>query len=117
MTSFASRFWPRGDLSSKAAILQNHGILVATDSIEATVFFYIGLEKACQVQLMADAAAAGTGIPTVKISSEEAYITGQTNGTLKAGWFQGQPEFECIEALERTSFQAPLAKFSIKSLL
>ena len=48
----------------QAVILQNHGLLVATSSIEATVFFFISLEKCCQVQLLADAAAAGRGSST-----------------------------------------------------
>ncbi|PPQ87973.1 hypothetical protein CVT25_001052 [Psilocybe cyanescens] len=69
--------------SKKAAILQNHGILVATDSIEATVFFFIALEKACQVQLMADAAAAGKGKATVKIAPDDALNTYKKNGTLR----------------------------------
>ncbi|KAI0315560.1 class II aldolase/adducin N-terminal, partial [Amylostereum chailletii] len=42
--------------SKKAAILQNHGLLVATNTIEATVFFYISMEKCCQVQMLADGA-------------------------------------------------------------
>lgn len=84
----------------KAAILQNHGILVATDSIEATIFFFIALEKACQVQLMADAAAAGLGRATVKIDPADALNTYRTNGNLRAGWFQGLPEFQLLEARE-----------------
>ncbi|KAF8150074.1 class II aldolase/adducin domain-containing protein [Crassisporium funariophilum] len=90
--------------NKKAAILQNHGLLVATDSIEATVFFFIALEKACQVQLLADAAAAGKGRTTVKISREEAHATYTTNGSLEAGWFQGLPQFELLEAQERRSY-------------
>ncbi|KAF4615053.1 hypothetical protein D9613_002999 [Agrocybe pediades] len=87
-----------------AAILRNHGILVATDSIEATVFFFIALEKACQVQLMADAAAAGTGRKTVKIPPEDALNTYRANGSLRAGWFQGLPEFQLLEAREGKSY-------------
>jgi ribulose-5-phosphate 4-epimerase/fuculose-1-phosphate aldolase len=90
--------------SKKAAILQNHGILVATNSIEATVFFFIALEKACQVQLMADAAAAGLGKTTVKITPEDALNTYKTNGSVQAGWFQGLPEFELLEAREGKSY-------------
>ncbi|KAF9030777.1 class II aldolase/adducin domain-containing protein [Panaeolus papilionaceus] len=88
----------------KAAILQNHGILVATDSIEATVFFYIALERACQVQLLADAAAAGRGRIPITIPDEEALTTYKTNGNLKAGWFQGLPEFQLLEAREGKSY-------------
>lgn len=84
--------------------MRNHGILVATDSIEATVFFFIALEKACQVQLMADAAAAGKGRATVKIPLEDALNTYRANGSLKAGWFQGLPEFQLLEAREGISY-------------
>lgn len=78
---------------------------MATDSIEATVFFFIALEKACQVQLMADAAAAGTGSVTVKISPEEALATYKSNGYNAAGWFQGLTEFGLLEAQEGKSFE------------
>jgi len=84
----------------KAAILQNHGLLVATSSIEATVFFYIALERSCQAQLMADAAAAGRGARPVKISDEEAAYTTKANGSMRAGWFQGLTEFQYLEAQE-----------------
>ena len=78
---------------------------MATDSIEATVFFFVALEKACHVQLMADAAAARTGRSTVLIQPEEALITGRANGSLEAGWFQGLPEFELLEAREGNTFK------------
>lgn len=68
-------------------ILQNHGLLVATNTIEATVFFFTAMERACQAQLLADAAAAGRGQPTVKINSEEASVTGKRNGNMYAGYF------------------------------
>jgi len=89
----------------KAAILQNHGLLIATDSIEATVFFYIALERSCQAQLMADAAAAGRNARPVKISNEEAAYTSKANGSLRAGWFQGLTEFQILEAEEGKSYQ------------
>ncbi|KAF8902074.1 class II aldolase/adducin domain-containing protein [Gymnopilus junonius] len=92
--------------SKKAAILQNHGILVATNSIEATVFFFIALERACQVQLLADAAAAGSGRSTVKISPEDALNTYKTIGSLSAGWFQGLPEFQLLEAREGMAYES-----------
>ncbi|KAF8174592.1 class II aldolase/adducin domain-containing protein [Mycena galopus ATCC 62051] len=61
----------------KAAILQNHGLLVATSSIEATLHFYIALERVCQVQLLADSAAAAHGGKTVHINAEQAAVTGK----------------------------------------
>ncbi|EAU88311.1 class II aldolase/adducin domain-containing protein [Coprinopsis cinerea okayama7 len=92
--------------SKKAAILQNHGLLVATNTIEATVFFYIALERACQAQLMADAAAGAHGRTPIKISDEEAAYTAKSNGNLMAGWFQALPEFQLLEAREGVNFES-----------
>jgi ribulose-5-phosphate 4-epimerase/fuculose-1-phosphate aldolase len=48
----------------QAAILKNHGVLVATSSIEATIYFFKLLQQVCHVQLMSDALANGKP-PTV----------------------------------------------------
>ncbi|KAL0575309.1 hypothetical protein V5O48_006660 [Marasmius crinis-equi] len=89
----------------KAAILQNHGLLVATDSIEASIYFYIKLEKVCQTQLAADAAAAARNIPTVKISDAQAAVAGKIVGSLRRGWVGGTMEFELLEKEEGVSFK------------
>ena len=85
--------------------IQNHGLLVATPSIEATVFFFQSLEKCCHVQLLADAAAAGRGGVTVKVNEEDAVETYKTVGTHRAGWFSGLPEFAKLEAKEGATFR------------
>ena len=85
--------------------VQNHGILVATDSIEATVHFYVALEKSCQVQLLADAAAAGTGRATVKIEEKDAEYTSKVVGNLKGGWMSGLPQFQMLEHRENVRFK------------
>ncbi|KAI0362354.1 arad-like aldolase/epimerase [Trametes cingulata] len=90
--------------NKKAVILQNHGLLVATDSIEATVHFYVSLDKSCHVQLMADAAAAGTGQKTKKIPAKEAAFTHGVVGTMYAGYFNGLSRFQLLEAEEGVSF-------------
>ncbi|KAJ7114561.1 class II aldolase/adducin domain-containing protein [Mycena crocata] len=84
----------------KAAILQNHGLLVATASIEATVHFYIALERACQVQLLADTAAGVHGTTTVPINALQAAETGRIVGSAGAGWFSGCMEFMVLEREE-----------------
>ncbi|KAJ2913741.1 hypothetical protein MD484_g6670, partial [Candolleomyces efflorescens] len=89
---------------SQAAILQNHGLLVATNTIEATVFFYIALERACQAQLLAEAAAGARGGRPIRIPEEEALKTSKMNGNMVAGWFQALPEFQLLEARERVTF-------------
>ena len=85
--------------NKKAAILQNHGLLVASNSIEATVHFYIALEKCCQVQLLADAA--GT---TYKIDDADAAHTYKTVGTLSGGWFSGRCQILLMESQENLRF-------------
>jgi len=91
--------------NKKAAILQNHGLLVATDTIEATVYFFAAMERACQAQLLADAAAAGRGQPTIKITPEEASATGKTIGTMSAGYFAGRLDFQLLELREGVTFE------------
>ena len=61
--------------SNKAALLQNHGLLTVGQSIEETVFWFVSLEKCCHAQLLADAAAAGRGTPTIKVDHETAQYT------------------------------------------
>ncbi|KAJ7500826.1 class II aldolase/adducin domain-containing protein [Mycena galericulata] len=91
--------------SKKAAILQNHGLLVVSASIEATLHFYIALERACQVQLLADTAAAARGEKTVKVNAEQAKETGSVVGSQGAGWFSGSLEFMVLEREEGVRFQ------------
>lgn len=63
-------------MGNKAAvILQNHGILTVGKSVDAAVFLFGAMDRCIQSQLMADAAAAGRGKPTVKISHESAEYT------------------------------------------
>ncbi|KAH7113325.1 class II aldolase/adducin domain protein [Dendryphion nanum] len=83
--------------NKKAAILGNHGILTAGPTIEATVAWFVLFERCCQIQLMADAAAAGRGIPLVTIGEEEAQITWEAVGTKGNGYFQGLPLFQVAE--------------------
>ncbi|KAF8142957.1 arad-like aldolase/epimerase [Mycena galopus ATCC 62051] len=91
--------------SKKAAILQNHGLLVATASIEATVRFYIAMERACEVQLIADTAAA-QGQKTVLIDPEQAVETGKMIGRSQhRAWFVGSMEFMLLESEEGVKFK------------
>lgn len=83
---------------NKALILQNHGILTVGKTVEEAVAWYIRLEKSCQTQLLADAAAAGRNSSTIKIGHEEAQFTHDQTGTPGAGWFSGTPYFDVIDA-------------------
>jgi ribulose-5-phosphate 4-epimerase/fuculose-1-phosphate aldolase len=91
--------------SNKAVILQNHGILVATKSIESTVFFFTSLEKCCQVQLLADQAAAARGMKPRLIDPINAADTHKHLGSEMGGWFNALPEFQLLEHEEGRRFQ------------
>jgi ribulose-5-phosphate 4-epimerase/fuculose-1-phosphate aldolase len=82
--------------SNKAAILQNHGLLTVGQSVDAAAWWFITMERSCQVQLLAEAAAARTGEAPKHISVEAARQTYQVVGTPLAGWFQFQPLYARI---------------------
>lgn len=81
----------------KAAILANHGLLTCGRSIESCVFWFMTLERSCQAQLLADAAAGGRGGETVKIDDDDAEFTYKTIGSEQAGWFSAKPAFDMME--------------------
>ncbi|KNZ56349.1 uncharacterized protein VP01_2427g2 [Puccinia sorghi] len=81
---------------NKAVILQNHGLLTTGTSIEAAVWWFISLESLCRIQLLADAAAGGRGIQTIKAGEKEAEFTYRAVGSHMAGWAQAQPYFDRI---------------------
>ncbi|KAH9458063.1 hypothetical protein MJO28_005118 [Puccinia striiformis f. sp. tritici] len=80
----------------KAVILQNHGLLTTSTSIEGAVWWFISLESLCRIQLLADAAAGGRGIKTIKAGEAEAAFTYKATGSHLAGWAQAQPYFDQI---------------------
>ncbi len=77
----------------KAAILANHGLLTVGGSVEAAVWWYITMERSCDVQLKAMAA----GTPTL-IRPDVAAATQAQLGSEVAGIFQFSPLFDWIIA-------------------
>lgn len=72
--------------NKKALLLANHGLLTAGKTIEEVVAWFISLEKLCHNQLVADASAAGTGVPLVEIGPAAAQSTWEALGHSKAGY-------------------------------
>ena len=70
----------------KAVILRNHGLLTVGDSVDAAAWWFITMERSCQVQLMAKAA----GKP-VHISHENAVVTREQLGNDLVAWINYQP--------------------------
>ena len=75
----------------KAVILRNHGLLTVGKSVEEAAWWFITMERPCQVQLMAEAA----GNP-VLIDEENATKTAALVGSDIAGWFSFQPLWDRI---------------------
>ena len=70
----------------KAAILQNHGLLTVGASVDAAAGAFVAMDRACQSQLLAEAA----GDP-VDIADRVARHTYAMVGTGLAMWFTFQP--------------------------
>ncbi|WWD02340.1 hypothetical protein V865_000379 [Kwoniella europaea PYCC6329] len=77
----------------KAIILQNHGLLTVGQSVESAAFWFLYLEKVCQMQLLADA----SGRKPVLIGEAEAQFTVQQTGTEESGRFHFQPYLQDID--------------------
>lgn len=80
--------------NNKAAILQNHGILTVGETVDAAAWWYICMERCCQVQLLAEAAAKDK--KPILISDEAASQAYSIVGSPYSGWFQFQPLYDRI---------------------
>lgn len=80
---------------AKAAILQNHGLLTVGTSVESAVWWFITMERTCEVQLAAMAA----GAP-LSIRPDVAAATYEQVGTEAAGMFQFHPLWSWITDAE-----------------
>ncbi len=72
--------------SHKAVILRNHGLLTVGQTVDEAAWWFITMERSCQVQLLAEAA----GKP-VLIEHAEAALVHQDIGGPQTGWMQFQP--------------------------
>ncbi len=76
---------------NKAVILRNHGLLTVGHSVDAAVFWFITMERSCQVQLLAKAAG-----KVVHIDADEARKTHDQVGAEFVGWLSFQPLYQKI---------------------
>lgn len=70
----------------KAVVLRNHGLLTVGDSVDAAAWWFLSLERSCQVQLAARAA----GKP-VLIEHRDAVATREQLGSDLVAWINYQP--------------------------
>jgi ribulose-5-phosphate 4-epimerase/fuculose-1-phosphate aldolase len=76
---------------NKACILRNHGLLTGGTTVDEAAWWFITMERTCQVQLVAEAA----GDP-VAIDHDNAELTHSQVGSPLAGWFSFQPLYDKI---------------------
>ncbi|MEV7417859.1 class II aldolase/adducin family protein [Streptomyces sp. NPDC089919] len=75
----------------KALILRNHGLLTVGDSVDAAAWWFIAMERCCQVQLAARAA--GKPVP---IDHRSAVATREQLGTDLVAWINYQPLWQRV---------------------
>jgi ribulose-5-phosphate 4-epimerase/fuculose-1-phosphate aldolase len=84
---------------SKAVILQNHGLLTVGSRVEDCVWWYICLERCCQVQLLVESAQKSAH----SIPREVALRARDVVGSPYSGWFQFRALYNRLVA-EDSSF-------------
>jgi ribulose-5-phosphate 4-epimerase/fuculose-1-phosphate aldolase len=77
--------------TTKGAILRNHGLLTVGQSVDEAAWWFVRMERCCQVTLMAEAA----GTPVVIDDDAARQVYGES-GSHVAGWFTFQPMYERI---------------------
>lgn len=68
-------------------------------SIESAAYWFLALEKVCQMQLLIDAAASGSGHRPVVIGEQESRFTAAETGKEASGRFHFSPYREEIDRL------------------
>ncbi|PVH98530.1 class 2 aldolase adducin domain-containing protein [Periconia macrospinosa] len=85
--------------SKKNMILQNHGLLTCGGTVAEAAAFFIALERACQCQLLTEAAIAHGAREDLKktiVSDEEAEYTKKGTGSPEVMYMQFEPEYRLI---------------------
>jgi ribulose-5-phosphate 4-epimerase/fuculose-1-phosphate aldolase len=84
----------------KAVILRNHGLLTVGDSVDAAAWWFIAMERSCQVQLLAKAAG-----KVVHVEHDNAVLTHEQIGNDLVGWINFQPLYDQITRQEPDLFE------------
>ncbi|WP_418958632.1 class II aldolase/adducin family protein [Streptomyces tritici] len=79
----------------KAIVLRNHGLLTVGDSVDAAAWWFIALERACEIQLAARAA--GKPVP---LGHQDALASRAQLGSDLVAWFSYQPLWRRISRAE-----------------
>lgn len=77
--------------NNKALILQNHGLLTVGNTVDEAAWWFICMERSCQIQLEVQAAHNKIDNPKQFIEHTLAQKAHKLVGSAQAGWFQFQP--------------------------
>lgn len=77
-------------------ILQNHGLFTVGTTVEEACFLMTQMERACQVQLLVEAAAAN-GIPKVYVPDASAKYTFENSSDPETLYWEGRPDLDYEE--------------------
>ncbi|KAH8197389.1 hypothetical protein TruAng_008448 [Truncatella angustata] len=83
-------------LKGKGMILQNHGLLPVNSTVDEACFLMTLVERACQCQLLAEAAAAN-GLAKAFIPEESARYTFENSSDPETLYWEGQPDLQYEE--------------------
>ncbi|MYL32513.1 class II aldolase/adducin family protein [Pontibacillus yanchengensis] len=78
--------------SNKAVILQNHGLLTTGQSVDEAAWWFIAMERACQVQMTVES----TGSKPILIDAEHAIHTQKQMGLPEIGREEFKPLYDMI---------------------
>jgi len=82
--------------TKKNMIMQNHGLLTAGATVGEAAGFFIALERACQTQLLTEAAVAGGRVQKTFVGEEEAAYTKEGTGRPEVMYWQFEPEYQLV---------------------
>jgi ribulose-5-phosphate 4-epimerase/fuculose-1-phosphate aldolase len=91
--------------NGKGCLLMNHGLLTLGKTVDEAAYLFGLMERSCQIQLLAEAAAAN-GLEKKIISDEEAAYNFQMASDAESLYCEFQPEYDLEEALTDGAFKS-----------
>jgi ribulose-5-phosphate 4-epimerase/fuculose-1-phosphate aldolase len=90
--------------NNNSIILQNHGLLTVGRTVDEAVAQFGAMDRCCEAQLLADAAAAGRGIKPTVIDDEDAKFTHDSLAGEDMRYLMFAPGYEEILASSKGEF-------------
>ncbi|RTE68842.1 hypothetical protein BHE90_016780 [Fusarium euwallaceae] len=90
--------------NGKGLILLNHGLLTVGETVDEAAYLYTLLERSCEVQLLVDAAARGTGHEKVLVKEDAAKFTFKATSDPETMYCFFQPDLELERVLSSGDF-------------